>query len=178
MHERIKLQGRSPFPIEQVFKWFLQTALVLHYLHQKKVIHRDIKPQNLFLDEVVLLVAMDCRTATSRLEILGYRACFNSHRTWLKRLSGRLSMSRRKSWKACPMILERMCGRWAVRSTKSWRWRLHLRVSACPIWCVVWKRACFSGSTTISSLLFSRSLYLSSYDLRTIIHSMLEVDPR
>ena len=52
MHERIKKQGRTPFPTEQVFKWFLQTALVLHYLHTKKVIHRDIKPQNLFLDEV------------------------------------------------------------------------------------------------------------------------------
>ena len=98
MHERIKLQGRNPFPIEQVFKWFLQTALVLHYLHQKKVIHRDIKPQNLFLDEVLLcLGALDRRIATSKLEILGFRACFNSHRIWLKLLLGRLSMSHRKS---------------------------------------------------------------------------------
>ena len=56
MLEKIKLQGRTPFPIEQVYKWFLQTALVLHHLHQKKVIHRDIKPQNLFLDEVFLSV--------------------------------------------------------------------------------------------------------------------------
>ena len=54
IHARIKKQGRTPFPTEQVFKWFLQTGLVLHYLHEKKVIHRDIKPQNLFLDEVYL----------------------------------------------------------------------------------------------------------------------------
>lgn len=52
LHERIRKQGIIPFPSELIFKWFLQTALVLHYLHRKHVIHRDIKPQNLFLNEV------------------------------------------------------------------------------------------------------------------------------
>ena len=66
MHERIKRQGSTPFPTEQVFKWFIQTALVLHYLHLKKVIHRDIKPQNLFLDDVGVVALVHCRKATSR----------------------------------------------------------------------------------------------------------------
>ena len=53
LYERIQRQGLTPFPSELIFKWFLQTALVLHYLHRKHVIHRDIKPQNLFLDDVL-----------------------------------------------------------------------------------------------------------------------------
>ena len=91
MHERIKKQGSTPFPSEQVFKWFLQTALVLHYLHTKKVIHRDIKPQNLFLDDVTFLRRVHRRRETSRWETSASRACSNSPRTWRRPLSVRRS---------------------------------------------------------------------------------------
>ncbi|PAA64197.1 hypothetical protein BOX15_Mlig019498g2, partial [Macrostomum lignano] len=40
---------RSPFPEEQVVEWFAQMCLALKYVHDKHVIHRDIKPQNIFL---------------------------------------------------------------------------------------------------------------------------------
>ena len=93
MHERIKKQGATPFPREQVFKWFLQTALVLHYLHAKKIIHRDIKPQNLFLDDVASLNGVHCRREISRWETSASRECSSSRRTWR-----RLPSARRSTW--------------------------------------------------------------------------------
>lgn len=29
--------------------WFVQTALGLHYMHTNRVLHRDIKTQNVFI---------------------------------------------------------------------------------------------------------------------------------
>jgi NIMA (never in mitosis gene a)-related kinase len=29
--------------------WFLQIALSLNYIHERKILHRDIKTQNIFL---------------------------------------------------------------------------------------------------------------------------------
>ena len=34
----------------QIFNFFYQTALAVHYLHQNDILHRDIKPENLLLD--------------------------------------------------------------------------------------------------------------------------------
>jgi len=45
---RLKKQ-RKPFAEHQVMHWFVQMALGLEYMHSQKILHRDIKTQNVFL---------------------------------------------------------------------------------------------------------------------------------
>src|SRR6056297_2153876 len=40
---------RMHFPESQIWLWFSQLCLALQYMHSRKLIHRDIKPPNLFL---------------------------------------------------------------------------------------------------------------------------------
>ena len=49
--QRIEAQaaGRTPFPEAQVLDWFVQLCLALKHAHDRKVLHRDLKPQNVFL---------------------------------------------------------------------------------------------------------------------------------
>jgi non-specific serine/threonine protein kinase/NIMA (never in mitosis gene a)-related kinase len=37
------------FKEDQIMHWFVQTALAIHYMHEQKVLHRDIKAQNIFM---------------------------------------------------------------------------------------------------------------------------------
>ena len=37
------------FKEDQIMHWFVQIALAIHYMHENKVLHRDIKAQNIFL---------------------------------------------------------------------------------------------------------------------------------
>lgn len=39
----------SPVPETHVLRWFTQMCLALKYMHEKNVLHRDIKTQNVFL---------------------------------------------------------------------------------------------------------------------------------
>jgi len=34
----------------QILHWFVQTALALKHIHEKGILHRDLKTENLFLD--------------------------------------------------------------------------------------------------------------------------------
>ncbi|KAG7277698.1 hypothetical protein CRUP_024518 [Coryphaenoides rupestris] len=47
--KRINGQRGVPFTEEQVVNWFLQVCLGLKHIHDRKVLHRDIKAQNIFL---------------------------------------------------------------------------------------------------------------------------------
>uniref|UniRef100_A0A672JA59 non-specific serine/threonine protein kinase n=1 Tax=Salarias fasciatus TaxID=181472 RepID=A0A672JA59_SALFA len=49
--EKINLQRGVLFTEEQVVSWFLQVCLGLKHIHDRKVLHRDIKSQNIFLTD-------------------------------------------------------------------------------------------------------------------------------
>lgn len=46
---KVKAQRGAPFPENQLLDWFIQIALALKHVHDRKVLHRDIKTQNVFL---------------------------------------------------------------------------------------------------------------------------------
>lgn len=49
MYNKIRNNEGKYFPEEQVLDWFAQLAFSLHYLHDQKILHRDLKTQNIFL---------------------------------------------------------------------------------------------------------------------------------
>merc|ERR1719330_1038549 len=53
LSERIKKMRQSgkSFPQEQVLRWFTQAVLALKYIHDKHILHRDLKSGNFFLSK-------------------------------------------------------------------------------------------------------------------------------
>lgn len=51
MYSKIAYQKKigKLFTEEQVVDWFLQIALAIKHIHSKKILHRDLKTQNLFM---------------------------------------------------------------------------------------------------------------------------------
>ncbi|KAM9733742.1 serine/threonine-protein kinase Nek3 isoform 1-T1 [Menidia menidia] len=49
--QRIQLQKNTQFGIENILKWFAQMCSGTQYIHDKKVLHRDMKSKNIFLTE-------------------------------------------------------------------------------------------------------------------------------
>jgi serine/threonine protein kinase len=47
--DQIKNARRHLFSEDKILHWFVQMALGLHYMHTNKVLHRDLKTQNVFL---------------------------------------------------------------------------------------------------------------------------------
>ncbi|CAG9466714.1 unnamed protein product [Pedinophyceae sp. YPF-701] len=46
---RLLKRQNEPLPEEQIKEWLAQVTLALHYIHERKVVHRDLKSQNIFL---------------------------------------------------------------------------------------------------------------------------------
>ncbi|ELT98090.1 hypothetical protein CAPTEDRAFT_128561, partial [Capitella teleta] len=44
-------QRKEYFAEKQILSWFLQIALAVRYMHSQKVLHRDLKAQNVFLNK-------------------------------------------------------------------------------------------------------------------------------
>ncbi|XP_077450817.1 serine/threonine-protein kinase Nek1 isoform X17 [Stigmatopora argus] len=49
LFKKINSQKGMFFPEEQILDWFVQICLALKYIHDRKILHRDIKSQNIFL---------------------------------------------------------------------------------------------------------------------------------
>ncbi|KAL1521461.1 hypothetical protein AB1Y20_021123 [Prymnesium parvum] len=49
VHGLLKARGGELLPEEQVLEYFVQLCLAMEHVHSKRVLHRDLKPQNLFL---------------------------------------------------------------------------------------------------------------------------------
>lgn len=47
----IEGQGDTPFEEEQILTWLMQMLLALDYVHSMKILHRDLKTQNVFLNK-------------------------------------------------------------------------------------------------------------------------------
>jgi NIMA (never in mitosis gene a)-related kinase len=39
----------TKFPEQQILRWFTQALLALKFIHDKHILHRDLKSQNFFL---------------------------------------------------------------------------------------------------------------------------------
>lgn len=46
---KVARDSSTPFPEDDILVWFAQIASALEFVHSKKVLHRDIKAQNIFL---------------------------------------------------------------------------------------------------------------------------------
>lgn len=49
MYNKIRENKNSNFPESQVLDWQAQLCQSQHYLHEKKILHRDLKTQNIFI---------------------------------------------------------------------------------------------------------------------------------
>jgi NIMA (never in mitosis gene a)-related kinase len=47
----LKQQFGRPLPENKIWKYFIEICLALEYIHRKKILHRDIKTMNVFLDK-------------------------------------------------------------------------------------------------------------------------------
>ena len=70
LDDQIKMakKNKTLFSEGQVMDWFIQLCLALGHLHDKKILHRDLKPQNVFLTNSYKLVKLGDFGITKTLE--------------------------------------------------------------------------------------------------------------
>jgi serine/threonine protein kinase len=100
MEELIKSRNGKPFPEEMVVDWLIQMCLSLKHIHDRKILHRDIKTSNIFLtkDNKIKVTSNSCSLRLGFHEFV-YRlfssatsallAISKTHSTKRKRRSGR-----------------------------------------------------------------------------------------
>ncbi|NXB77967.1 NEK4 kinase, partial [Donacobius atricapilla] len=59
LYHKLKEQMGKLLPENQVVEWFVQIAMALQYLHEKHILHRDLKTQNIFLTRTNIIKVGD-----------------------------------------------------------------------------------------------------------------------
>ncbi|XP_054694370.1 serine/threonine-protein kinase Nek4 isoform X4 [Grus americana] len=59
LYHKLKEQKGKLLPEHQVVEWFVQIAMALQYLHEKHILHRDLKTQNVFLTRTNIIKVGD-----------------------------------------------------------------------------------------------------------------------
>ncbi|NXK78588.1 NEK4 kinase, partial [Amazona guildingii] len=59
LYHKLKEQKGQLLPERQVVEWFVQIAMALQYLHEKHILHRDLKTQNVFLTRTNIIKVGD-----------------------------------------------------------------------------------------------------------------------
>ncbi|NXG53279.1 NEK4 kinase, partial [Psilopogon haemacephalus] len=59
LYHKLKEQKGKLLPENQVVEWFVQIAMALQYLHEKHILHRDLKTQNVFLTRANIIKVGD-----------------------------------------------------------------------------------------------------------------------
>ncbi|XP_077605805.1 serine/threonine-protein kinase Nek4 isoform X9 [Crocuta crocuta] len=59
LYRKLKEQKGRLLPENQVVEWFVQIAMALQYLHEKHILHRDLKTQNVFLTRTNIIKVGD-----------------------------------------------------------------------------------------------------------------------
>ncbi|XP_060925936.1 serine/threonine-protein kinase Nek4 [Limanda limanda] len=59
LYHRLKQQKGELLPEKQVVEWFVQIAMALQYMHERNILHRDLKTQNIFLTKTNIIKVGD-----------------------------------------------------------------------------------------------------------------------
>ena len=51
LYKRIRVNGTKQLSESQIVDWISQMLLAIHFLHDRKILHRDIKTQNIFISK-------------------------------------------------------------------------------------------------------------------------------
>lgn len=55
LYTKLKYRKKQLLSEEQIIEWFIQITLALQYMHDRSILHRDLKTQNIFLTKYEII---------------------------------------------------------------------------------------------------------------------------